>query len=449
VAILGGQLPPGARLPSWNSLASQLGVARGTVKAAYDRLAGEGYVLGRGPSGTVVNPELHPVAPAQAPPPDPGTEVSILYHRGAPPLPFQPGLPALDAFPRKLWSRLVAQHAARLRPADMTYPDPAGWPALREAVAGYLAVARGIACSPGEVFITAGFTGALALVTRALLHEGDRVWCEDPGYPPAREALLLAGAAVVPVPVDDEGIDVARGIALAPDARLAVVTPSCQAPLGVKLSLQRRLALLAWAARAGAWILEDDYTGEFRLDGPAAPALKGLDADAGRVIYAGTFSKVLLPSLRLGYVVAPRHAVPHLRRIASYLLPSTSLETQRVVAALVSEGHLGRHIRRTRALYAQRRAALLAALEASCGKWLRIGRGAEGMHLLARLPPDVDDVALARHAVGAGLAPGPLSPWAVEAGFGPGLVIAFSNVPADAAPRQARRLADVLREQLG
>lgn len=294
-AILGGQFQPGARLPSWNSLASQLGVSRGTVKAAYDRLAGEGYIIGRGPGGTIVNPELHRATPAQVPararaqvPLDPGAaQDAIRQQWGASPLPFQPGVPALDAFPRKIWSRLVARHAVRLGPADMAYPDPAGWPKLRDAVASYVAVTRGIACTPAEIFITSGFTDALALVTRALLRDDDQVWCEDPGYLPAREGLRLAGAAVVPVPVDQDGIDVAAGERRAPHARLALVTPACQAPLGVRLSLQRRVALLSWAARTGAYVLEDDYTGEFRLNGPPIPALKGLDAGDGSVITRG------------------------------------------------------------------------------------------------------------------------------------------------------------------
>jgi len=171
---------------------------------------------------------------------------------GAPARPFQPGIPALDAFPRKLWCRLAARHAGRLGPAEMGYPDPAGDPALRAAIADYLAVARGIACSPAQVFVTAGFAGALDLITRALLRPGDRVWLEDPGFPRTRQALALAGAEVVPVPVDEEGLDVSRGLARAADARLAVVTPSQQAPLGMMLSLPRRLALLRWAARSCA-----------------------------------------------------------------------------------------------------------------------------------------------------------------------------------------------------
>jgi GntR family transcriptional regulator/MocR family aminotransferase len=226
-AILAGQLPPGTRLPSWNSLAGQLGVARGTVKAAYDWLAGEGYVVGCGPAGTVVNPDLR-IVPDRSD--GHGTEA---IHSGAvgpeenpfdipwstPARPFQPGVPAFDAFPRKLWCRLAARHAGRLGPAEM------GYPALRVAIATYLGVARGITCSPAQVFVTAGFTGALDLITRVLLRPGDRVWLEDPGFPRTRQALTLAGAEVVPVPVGEEGLDVRQGLTRAAEARFAVVTP--------------------------------------------------------------------------------------------------------------------------------------------------------------------------------------------------------------------------------
>ena len=456
-AILAGQLPPGTRLPSWNSLASQLGVARGTVKAAYDWLAGEGYVVGRGPAGTVVNPDLriapdgpdrHEAQAASSGAPSAGPEASppdMLWD--APLRPFQPGLPALDAFPRKLWCRLVARHAAQLGPAEMGYPDPAGHPVLRAAIASYLGVARGIACSPAQVFVTAGFAGALDLITRALLRPGDRAWLEDPGFPRTRQALVLAGAEIVPVPVDREGLNVDAGLARAEEARFAVVTPSCQAPLGMMLSLPRRLALLHWAARTGAWIVEDDYYGEFRFAGPPLPALKALDA-GGRVIYVGTFSKVLLPALRLGYAVVPAPEIKRFTQAASCLAPAQALPVQKAVAEFLSEGHLGRHIRRMRGLYAQRRRALVEALQEACGARARVDDRDMGMHLLLRLPPGCDDVALARRAAEAGLGPVPLSIWSAGAECGAGLMLSFTNIPAETAGEQARRLAALLSVHL-
>ena len=235
----------------------------------------------------------------------PATAPRLATHRPPEnPLPFRMGLPALDAFPRKLWSRLSTRAARGLGTPELIYPHPAGDRPLREAIAAYLGVSRGIACTAEQVMVTAGFQGALALARSLLLHPGDAVWVEDPGYPLARQALGAAGVQISPVPVDREGLQVDVGIATAPNARLAVVTPTHQSPLGVALSLPRRLALLGWAAATGAWVLEDDYDSEFRYIGHPLPALKSLDR-GGRVLYAGSFSKVLFPGLRLGYLVVP------------------------------------------------------------------------------------------------------------------------------------------------
>jgi len=449
-AILGGAAPPGSRLPSWNALAAELGVARGTVKAAYEWLAGEGYILAEGAAGTRVNAGLRPEAltrrlderlPRLS-------DAAFLtpagsYPWGAAPRLFQVGVPAVDAFPRSAWSRLVARHARKLGPAAMTYPDPAGYPPLREAVVRYLAIARGVVCAPDQVFITAGYTGALDLVTRALLRPRDPVWIEDPCYPRTREALDLAGARLVPVPVDDEGMDVASGIAAEGKARFAVVTPSHQAPLGMALSLPRRLALLAWAQQSGGWIVEDDYYGEFQFRGRPVPALKSLD-QADRVIYVGTFSKVLMPSLRLGYIVAPQALAPQLRRIASFLAPSQALLAQMAVADFIAEGHFARHIRRMRRIYRARRAAVVKALEAGFGARWEIGLQESGMHLLARLPPGSDDAALAARRAVAALGPVALSPWAVKAPCGPGLIMGFANIAERRAGAAVAQLANAL-----
>jgi GntR family transcriptional regulator/MocR family aminotransferase len=450
-AILSGALPPGERLPSWNALAGELGVARGTVKAAYEWLAGEGYILAAGAAGTRVRPNLHVDAPRPARERKASNTVEGLHLGGEPmrhpwgvaPRPFQVGVPAVDVFPRSAWSRLVARHARRLAPSAMTYQDPAGYLPLRAAIARYLAIARGVACRAEQVLITAGYTGALDLITRALLEPRDAVWIEDPCYPRAREGLRLAGARLVPVPVDEEGLVVARGIAAAPKARFAVVTASHQAPLGMALSLPRRLALLAWATQSGGWIVEDDYYGEFQFRGRPVPALKSLD-HADRVLYIGTFSKVLMPSLRLGYIVAPAALVPKLSRIASFLAPSQSLLAQMAVGDFLAEGHFARHIRRMRRVYGERRAALVDALEAAFGGVLEIGLRESGMHLLARLPAGSDDVALAGRPAVAALGPIALSPWSVKARGGPGLVMGFANIPESRAVREVALLMRAL-----
>jgi GntR family transcriptional regulator / MocR family aminotransferase len=284
-AIRIGQLRPGDRLPSTRAFASELSTARGTVEAAYAVLAGEGYVVSRGPAGTIVSPALGQrlfAVPTTKRPPEIRTE----RHAAGVPRPFQMGLPALDAFPRKLWSRVVARQAGVLSAADLSYPDPAGYAPLRKAIAAYLATARGITCTSREILITNGYQDALDLIGRVLLRRDDDVWLEDPCYPRAREALKAAGARLQPIGVDAEGLRVADGIAQARRAVFAVVTPSHQSPLGVALSLPRRLALLSWASAEGAWIVEDDYDGEFRYVGRPLPALKSLDRDE-RVVYAG------------------------------------------------------------------------------------------------------------------------------------------------------------------
>jgi GntR family transcriptional regulator / MocR family aminotransferase len=458
-AILDGTLPPGTRLPSWNALAEELGVARGTVRAAYEWLAGEGYIIGEGAAGTRVHRGLRGEAlRPPSPEPRPAVNRRDRLRRAAPepmptlwgavPKPFQVGMPAVDAFPRGLWSRLVARQARNLAPAAMTYPDPAGYPPLRAAIARYLAIARGVVATPEQIFITAGYTGALDLVTRALLRQGDAVWIEDPGYPRTRAALALAGASPVPIAVDGEGLVVERGIAAAPRAQLAIVTASHQAPLGMALSLPRRLALLDWAARGGGWIVEDDYYGEFQLRGQPVPALKSLDRNE-RVLYVGTFSKVLMPSLRLGYVVGPVSLLPLLDRIAAYLAPSQGLIAQAAVADFMVQGHFARHIRRMRRLYAERRAALVKALAARFGDAWEIGLQESGMHLLARLPQGSDDVVLVERAAAAGLGPVALSPWAVRAPCAPGLLLSFANIPAERAADEVDRLAKALAAPAG
>jgi len=438
-AIVAGRLRPGERLLSARDLAASLGVARGTVDAALGRLTGEGYVETRGPAGSFISPHVAAMAPSPAPRagraeavPDPPSRIGA----------FQPGLPALDAFPRTLWSRLTARAARQLAPAALAYPDPAGLPPLRAAIAAYLALARGIACDAAQVFVTAGYQGALALIARARLAPGATVWVEDPGYLRARQGLAAADAVLVPVPVDAEGLDVAAGRARAPRAGFALVTPTHQSPLGMALSLRRRLALLAWAEAAGAWIIEDDYDSEFRYTGAPLPALKSLDR-AGRVLYAGSFSKTLFPALRLGYLVVPAAEVAAFAAAAGSLHQGCPSLEQAVVAAFLTEGHFARHLRRMRLLYAARRAALTASLGAAFGNTARIDRQAGGMHLLLRLPGR-NDIELAARAAASGLAPQPLSALAIEAGGQGGLMLGFATAAEQDAPMLARRLAAAL-----
>ncbi len=437
-AIASGVLTAGARLPSARSLAGQLGVARGTVDAGYAVLIGEGVVVPRGSAGTIVSPELaaRAAAPTQRRMPFAARRAEVPTG----PLPFRMGLPALDAFPRKLWTSLTVRAARSLGTDALSYPDLSGLLPLREAIAAYLGVSRGILCTSDQVLVTAGFQGALALVIRVLLRTGDPVWVEDPGYHLARQALEAAGATLVPVRVDRDGMRVAAGVVAAPRAKLALVTPTHQSPLGVALSLSRRLALLTWAADSGAWVLEDDYDSEFRYTGHPPPALKSLDR-GGRVLYAGSFSKVLFPALRLGYLVVPdelSEAFARASRLASLGLPSLE---QRVVAAFMAEGHFARHLRRMRALYSARRQALVVALTDAFGDRVTLELESGGMHLLARFPGAADDGTLARRAAAAGLAPSTLSALTLGHDCGQGLLLGFTNVPEEMAEPLVQRLA--------
>jgi GntR family transcriptional regulator/MocR family aminotransferase len=440
-AIAAGTLAPGARLPATRVLATQLGVARGTVETAYAVLAGEGLIVTGGAAGTMVSPALRGRKPRLARP--------VAVPRGStlptpePPRPFRLGLPALDVFPRTVWARLAVREARAVRQTDLAYPDPSGHPALREAIAVYLGLSRGIVCDAAQVLVTGGYQGALAVVTRALLREGDSVWVEDPCYHMTRDGLRDTRARLVPVPVDAEGLQVARGEALEPAARLAVVTPTHQSPLGVSLSLPRRLALLAWAAAHDAWILEDDYDGEFHYTGHPLPALKSLDR-SDRVIYAGSFSKVLFPGLRLGYVVAPVRLARRLATSAQQLQSGQSDLAQRMVVAFMRDGHFARHLRRMRALYGARRAALAAALQGAFGETISVTLQRGGMHLLARFAGEAPDTELAARAERDGLAPTALSQLCLRRRDQQGLLLGFTNVAEEQAEALAKRLAKAL-----
>lgn len=445
VAIASGQLQPGDRLPSTRRLADEFATARGTIDAAYAMLAGEGYIVARGPAGTIVSPDLggSVVVGAMA---KARLAANRQQHRLDEPKPFQMGLPALDAFPRKLWSRLVAREARALSATDMAYPDPAGFWPLRQAVSAYLATSRGIACTPAQVIVTRGYQGALNLAIGHLNRRGEQVWLEDPCYPLTRETLEFAGAKLVPVQVDAEGLRVVDGLARAPRARLAVVTPSHQSPLGVSLSLPRRLALLAWAAHADAFVVEDDYDSEFRYVGRPLPALKSIDRDE-RVLYAGSFSKVLYPGLRLGYLIVPEKLTAAFARANLLHNSGASTLEQRVVATFIMEGHFARHIKRMRNLYAARRQALAAALHHVFGDGVEVDLAPGGMHLMFRPARRLNDVALAKLARAAGLAVEPLSNRAIAHPSKQALLLGFTNIAEAEAVDVCHRLRRAMRIQ--
>ncbi len=436
-SILGGQVSAGSRLPSTRALAAQMGISRNTVLAAFEQLNAEGYLEGRLGSGTYVArtlPEELLAAGSQTPaasrarPAMPGstgparrlsergeriatgarTPLPVLTGRSADQRAFTIGLPDLEAFPWDVWARLLARRMRESPGHLMRYSHPAGYLPLRHAIAAHLATARGVRCTAEQVIVVTGSQQALDLCARLLLDPGDPAWIEDPGYLGARAALVAAGAELVPVPVDDEGLDVATGKRSSPDARLAVVTPSHQFPLGVTMSLSRRLALIDWAHGTGSWVVEDDYDAEFRYVGKPLTALQGVD-EWGCVIYVGTFSKVLFPGLRLGYLVAPPQLVDPF--IAAHLATDMHAHVleQAVLSDFIEDGQFERHLRRMRVLYAERQAILVEAVRRDLEGAVDVNPSESGLHLIGWLPPGLDDGTVASEAGNNGVDVWPLS----------------------------------------
>ena len=446
-AISAGQLRPGDRLPSARTLAQQLMVARGTVDAAYAILAGEGYVIGRRPSGTIVSPGLPRVAHAAAtskPPPRPAPS-NVLTGAAKP---FQLGLPAVDAFPRKLWSRLISWQGRGLSVADMGYPEHAGFAPLREAIAAYLAVARGILCEARQIVITSGYQGALDAIGRVLLRRGDKVWFEDPGYHLARAALGARGL-----------YPWCRSRLTQMDCASVTVSP-VRTMRGSLLSHHRIRRRLGWrsrcrgglpfwpgrAKRARMW-WRTITTASSATRGRPLPALKSLDR-ADRVLYAGSFSKVLFPGLRLGYLVLPEELVETFNSVILSRSAGASTFEQRVVATFMREGYFARHLKRMRSLYAARRQALAEALSAVFGERLAVDLEPGGMHLLARVGGGVRDTDLARKAQAAGFAIDALSSRVIRYRREGGLLLGFTNIPEADAVTMCRRLERVIGADL-
>jgi GntR family transcriptional regulator/MocR family aminotransferase len=365
----------------------------------------------------------------------------LFYGFGCAPMTFQMGVPSQDAFPFKLWSRLLT-HETR-RSAPVSYPDPRGDPELRQQIAAYLRLARGIRCSPSQVLITGGFAGALGLAIQGLQLGKAEAWVEDPGFPLTRTALSLAGMLVTAVPVDAEGLNVAAGIANSAEAKLAVVTPGQQAPLGVTMPLSRRLALLDWARRSDAWIIEDDYLSELQLKGRAAPALASLD-NAGRVLHIGSFSKTISPSLRLGFMVVPQELSRRFGEIAACLAPAPAAAVQRAVAELLRQGCYLRHLRHMKRLYATRRETLLHCLRETPQSSIRV-QATAGLTVVISLPELTSDVDIASRALQVGLAPAPLSPWYVQSRRQQGLLLGVTNLKDGRLMTDCRRLLNLVR----
>lgn len=453
LAIISGQIRPGQRIPSTRTLAAELKISRIPVSNAYDQLLAEGYLEAFAGAGTCVSRSI----PDDALPPagakgrnDSRQKVdktgprrisrrglaltrlptqSWLNIVGA----FRVSLPALDQFPSSVWSRLVARHSRTSASGLMAYRDAMGHLPLREAIAEYLGAARGVRCDAAQIMITTGSQQGLQLAAQVLLDSKSSVWLEDPGYPSARQAFITVGAKLVPVAVDDEGMKVEEMIRRSHKPRAIYITPSHQYPLGTTMTATRRMLLLNWAARVGAWIIEDDYDSEYRFGSRPIAALQGLDADS-RVIYVGTFSKVMFPALRVGYLVIPKDLTGAFcaARDAADVFSATLY--QLVLADFIREGHFARHIRRMRVLYMERRKELAKAISLQLGDQFEIVGAEAGMHLVVMLPPGMSDVEVSRRAAQRGVSATPLSTCYLRAPARSGLILGYGGTN----PRQIR-----------
>lgn len=450
-AILSGRMPAGRRVPSSRQLAGEHGISRMTAIEAYERLTAEGYLFSRDRAGLFVCDALpddflhEPPSASKRPLPSEADDAlgALPFDPRSHRMPLAPGMPAVDRFPWKHWSRLSHQ-VLREKPIDaLYYGDPRGEYALRSAIAEYIGEARGVACRPDQVTIVGSSKHGIDIAMRLLASTGDKIWLEDPGHPLNHQLAKSAGLVPIPVPIDKKGMVVSSARKIAPDGRIAVVSPSHQYALGTTLSLDRRLELLHWAERSGGWIIEDDHDGEYRYSGPPLAPLYTLDRSE-RVIYIGSFSNLLAPGLRMGYIIAP----PSLAR--KFMLMGASMVSileQLVVARFVAGGQLAAHLRRMRKLHSVRRERLIEALLRHAAELFEIGPEPEaGMRLTVHLPDDADDQAIAQDAGQAGIFVHPLSIYHAGPKPGRGLVLGFASTDENEIEPAVRRLAEIVRQ---
>lgn len=412
-AIDNGELTAGSRLPSSRTLARELGLSRATIENAYSELVTLGLLERRGQAGTFVSAAAKVALKQQ--------KVAPLKERTGP-QPFQMGLPALDLFPRAIWARLMGRRLRQQSQFCLALPQVTGEQGLKQAIAEYLRFSRGIDCLPEQVFITAGYQAAINLVLAALAQPGDGVWLEDPSYPIIRPVFSRAGMKLLPVPVDEDGMQIDYARAHHPQARFALVTPAHQSPLGVALSMPRRHALLEWASEQQSWVIEDDYDSEFRYQGKPLPALKSLDS-LQRVIYAGTFSKTLFPALRTAWLVVPAQTIERFAQQARYFPCTVPTLIQQTLTDFLQGGHFWRHLKKMRQCYAERRIWLETALHEQ-GFLVKKQQG--GIQMVINIHSD--DRALAVRANKAGLAVDALSDWRLQHSGPGGLLLGFTNI---------------------
>jgi GntR family transcriptional regulator/MocR family aminotransferase len=452
-AVLSGALCPGTRVPSSRAMASKLGVARASVVLAYEQLLAEGYVESRQGSGTFISGDLTGLASRRRGAPraikcavPTSAQVFPDFERSAvqsDARPFNTGRTLIDARTAETWRSLTHRAVRRLGANDLGYTDPGGLAELRGNICEYLRAARAVRCDPEQVIITGGTQQAIDIAIRVLLAPGDEVWVEDPGYPLTHAQLLLAKTRPHPIPVDSQGLIVDAGQRSAPRARAAFVTPSHQFPTGVMLSMARRLELLAWARHSAAFIVEDDYTSEFRYSGPPLASLQGLD-DTERVIYVGTLNKALFPGLRIGYAVVPRALLQAFVGVRYLMDRQPATLQQVVVSEFMQQGHFAAHIRRMRELYREQRDALVETLMRRAADRLDVALPDQGMHLVAYLRDESSDIAIEATAQRAGIVLRAISRFYRAARPRPGLMLGFSGFPRQLIVPSAARLATLV-----
>ncbi|HEI8778059.1 MocR-like pyridoxine biosynthesis transcription factor PdxR [Enterobacter cloacae] len=425
--ITRGVLKPGDKVPAIRVLAEELKVARKTVETAYAILIGEGYLVSQGARGTRVNPDLLlPATPAPADHTTGTLPASLISQREQAGF-LRPGIPSLDSFPYKKWLLLAGQATRSMRPEEMLNPPVLGWYPLRQAIARYLNISRGLSCTAEQVLITSGYSGSLRLILDTLASRSDKVVFEDPGYFMGQQLLKRIVPRLHTVPVDRCGIDTEYLLHHHRDARFAIVTPSHQSPLAVTLSLPRKQQLLDWASQNGAWIIEDDYDGEFHYTRKVLPSLKSLDRH-DRVIFMGTFSKTIMPSLRMGYIVMPASTVEAFTDCADIVASGQPVLTQKILTTFLNEGHFFRHLKEMRALYQTRREWMIAALREVYGDLFFTEQNDGGMHIVAFLAKGSNDREVACCWQAQQLQVNALSEWYRGSGKRYGLVMGYNNV---------------------
>ncbi len=463
-AIVEGKFPPGIYLQSTRDLSKILKVSRNTVLQAIQQLIAEGFLEAKAGSGTRITSNLprnffwkdyteqtHEKEPVS---------IRSISRRGETyaagkftnrqkmdgPYIFTLSVPALDHFPVEMWSRLVARHhrKASLNLFDYNVGEPAGYQPLREAIANYVQVVRGVKCTAEQVIITNGAQHAIFLATQVLLDPGDKVWLENPGHIGTRSILQASNAKIVSVPVDNHGLNVEAGIRLAPDASMVCITPH-QMPVGSLMNLKRRLELLRWAREEGAWILEDDYDHEFTYRGRPIMSLQGLD-NANRVIYIGTFSKSMFPSLRIGYMIVPHDLVQPLSMARLTIDVQTSTIQQAALADFIHKGYLSNHIRRMRKLYGQRRNHLLKLLSKELSEWVTPGIATTGFHMMAWLHSDISDKVICEEGRKHGLSLVPVSNLYIGKALRSGLLLGYAATDEENMTKGVMILKKILQE---